>query len=82
MHGADTYHETNEQREVTQSRINKGHRYEKAPIQPRLFSGGQGRIRTIEDISRRIYSPQHLTALQPAPTFQLYGIIHALSIIN
>ena len=30
-----------------------------------LLSGGGGKIRTFEDRSQRVYSPPHLTALEP-----------------
>ena len=44
--------------------------------------GGQGWIRTIEDVSRRIYSPQHLTALQPTQICQAYTIKNLMSIFK
>ena len=32
-----------------------------------LLNGGGGKIRTFEDRSQRVYSPPHLTALEPLP---------------
>ena len=32
-----------------------------------FLNGGGGRIRTFEDRSQRVYSPPHLTALEPLP---------------
>ena len=31
----------------------------------KLLNGGGGKIRTFEDRSQRVYSPPHLTALEP-----------------
>ncbi len=31
------------------------------------LNGGGGKIRTFEDRSQRVYSPPHLTALEPLP---------------
>ena len=33
-----------------------------------LLNGGGGKIRTFEDRSQRVYSPPHLTALEPLPS--------------
>ena len=33
----------------------------------KLLNGGGGKIRTFEDRSQRVYSPPHLTALEPLP---------------
>ena len=33
-----------------------------------LLNGGRGKIRTFEDRSQRVYSPPHLTALEPLPS--------------
>ena len=38
-----------------------------AAITKVLLNGGGGKIRTFEDRSQRVYSPPHLTALEPLP---------------